>query len=494
MVSLSLLVVAENCTKLMPSTAAANYRAIKECLYSEQQAVLGPGTFLLPHGLRMPENSSLTGDASSPSRLLLAVPTAITSFFIQLSSQCELRMLLLDAGNKQKDTSCCRTVVRIAGNNSLVQDVKVTGSARGVGIYFDSNSRSNLVFKANVYGCYYGVVFSAGLSDRNTVEQSTLEHIACDAVSFLGYGHLKSTLIQYSGSQCMSGTAGAGLFCKGNAIGALIESSVVSNTCGMSLDVDSCAFLVVRNSTFGDAGYDWESNHTHCWGMPTAVLLDSQMCSLTYSTMWNTRPSNQIRHLGDAHGVYSPLASSLFSDFPDGNNTVLNFGVLHRPNKMALPTIQNQIINNSFSSRCDDNCTGIAYFAGRGTGNAPGSWEPSDFRGNTVTQSDIGSVRCGENAYASEALCSAESLWPCNEDDYLHPVENFRNDDCKDFVSEIQPHTVSLTGQLRSPLPLTDWRAAPAARPATAPVLSGPPRNDWIDTGSQALGMSFHFG
>ena len=90
----------------------------------------------------------------------------------------------------------------------------------------------------------------------------------------------------------------------------------------MSLDVDSCSHLEVRNNSFSNTGYDWDRNLTHCWGMPTAILLDSQMCSINYNSMENSRPSNRIRWSGDPHQVYGQVAAPLFSDLPEDNDTI----------------------------------------------------------------------------------------------------------------------------------------------------------------------------
>ena len=472
-----------NCFQLTPSTAAVNFRSIMQCLKLEQRATLGPGVFLLPHGLKIPPNSTLQGsiavgsqkasvNMSLASRLVLAVPTAITHSLLEVSSDSAVSSLILDAGAKQRDATCCQSVISLIGNNSVISDVEVLGSPRGIGVLFESpTSRDNLVLKVHVHHCYYGIVFTAGLRSHqiNSVEQSMLEDIDCDSISFAGFGQVRRTVIRNSGFACgpPAGGAGAGFFCKGNRYGAQIEDSIVSNTCGMSLDVDSCSYLEVRNNTFSQTGYDWDRNLTHCWGMPTAILLDSQMSSVSYNSMENSRPSNRIRWSKDPHQVYSQVAAPLFSDLPEANDTILNFALLHRPNAMALPSIRNDISNNSFSCRCDENnCTGVAYFAGRGTGldslRTPGhEWgerlpkQPSEFNGNIVDpSSDVGSVRCGENWYAaSQPICPEESDYPCNLDDYLHPAQNFRNDNCRDYISQTHEHVVS-NGELRNPLPL----------------------------------------
>lgn len=472
----------ENCFQLIPSTAAVNHRRISQCLRLEQRVTLGPGIFLLPHGLKMPPNSTLQGalavgsqktslNASLASRLLLAVPTAITHPLLEVSSDSLVSSVILDAGGKQRDATCCTSVISFIGNNSVISDVEALGSPAGIGVLFESpTSRDNLVFKMHVHRCYYGIVFAHGLrSQVNTVEQSTIEDIHCDAISFAGFGQVRRSVIRNSGFACGPPAfgAGAGFFCKGNRYGAQIEDSIVSNTCGMSLDVDSCSHLEVRNNSFSNTGYDWDRNLTHCWGMPTAILLDSQMCSINYNSMENSRPSNRIRWSGDPHQVYGQVAAPLFSDLPEDNDTILNFALLHRPNAMALPSIQNDVSNNSFFSRCDENnCTGLAYFAGRGTGlesqRTPGHhWgerlpkQPSEFNGNVVSDSDVGSVRCGENWYAAaQPVCPEESDWPCNLDDYLHPDQNFRNDDCRDYISPTHQRFPPGNGELRNPLPL----------------------------------------
>lgn len=466
----------------MPSTAAANFRAITQCLKMEQRATLGPGIFQIPHGIKIPSNCTLEGsmpagsvkgsNMTQASRLILAVPTAITYSLLEVASDSLVTSLILDASNKQRDASCCKSVISFTGNNSVVSDVEVLGSPTGVGVLFESpTSHDNLVLRLHVHHCYYGIVFSAGLRSHqmNVVAQSTIDNIDCDSISFAGFGKVQAAVIRNSGFACgpPSFGAGAGFFCKGNKYGAVVEDSIVSNTCGMSLDVDSCLHMEIRNNSFSNTGYDFDRNLTHCWGMPTAILLDSQMCSVSYNTMENSRSSNRIHWSGDPHQVYSQVAAPLFSDLPQANDTILNFGLLHRPNSLALPSIKNDISNNSFLCRCDEeNCTGVAYFAGRGTGleslRTPGyQWgerlpqQPSEFNGNMVSQdSDVGSVRCGENLYAAaQPVCPEESDWPCNLDDYLHPTQNFRNDDCKDYISPTHTMAVLESG-LRNPLPV----------------------------------------
>ena len=207
---------------------------------------------------------------------LLAVPTAITHSLLEVSSDSLVSSVILDAGGKQRDATCCTSVISLIGNNSVISDVEVNGSPTGIGVLFESpTSRDNLVLKMHVHHCYYGVVFAHGLRSHqvNTVEQSTIEDIDCDAVSFAGFGQVRRSVIRNSGFACGPPAfgAGAGFFCKGNRYGAQIEDSIVSNTCGMSLDVDSCSHLEVRNNSFSKPGCDWDSNLTPCWGMATAI-------------------------------------------------------------------------------------------------------------------------------------------------------------------------------------------------------------------------------
>ena len=487
----------KGCEELVPDTAQANYRSITQCLLDEQKVVLGPGTFLLPHGVKMPSNTSLAGSTVNGlmvSRLLLAVPSAITHYVLQVSSDSEVTSVVLDGGEMQKDETCCRSVLSLVGNTSLVTDVEVLGSARGIGILVENpTSHDNLVLRAHVHDCYYGVIFAAGLHshNQNVVQQGLVEDIYCDAVTFAGHGQVRGTVIRRVGYACgaPSFSTGAGFFCRGNRQGGLVQSSHVSDTCGMSLDVDTCSYLDVSQSTFDGSGYDWSGNHTHCWGMPTAALLDSQMCSIRGNQMSNVRASNNISFSGDPHQVYSQVAAQLFSDLPHGNDTIVNFAMLHRPNAGAWPCVSNEVINNSFT--CED-C--VAYFAGRGTGYAGHSEsQPSTFEGNTV----LGlSVRCGGNLYAAqEPVCRMGSGWPCNADDYLHPETNFRNDHCSHFAADIYPMSVLPGGLLRNPLPLPSGEVthkAPTAKPQQS--LSAPAAPRWQDTGSTPYGMVFRFG
>lgn len=213
----------ENCFQLIPSTAAVNHRRISQCLRLEQRVTLGPGIFLLPHGLKMPPNSTLQGalavgsqktslNASLASRLLLAVPTAITHSLLEVSSDSLASSVILDAGGKQRDATCCTSVISFIGNNSVISDVEALGSPAGIGVLFESpTSRDNLVFKMHVHHCYYGIVFVDGLrSQVNTVEQSTIDDIHCDAISFAGFGQVRRSVIRNSGFACGPPAFGAG--------------------------------------------------------------------------------------------------------------------------------------------------------------------------------------------------------------------------------------------------------------------------------------------
>ncbi|CAE7242259.1 unnamed protein product [Symbiodinium sp. CCMP2592] len=476
----------ESCNHILPAASAqVNYNTIIGCLQDRQQATLASGTFLLPHGIQLPANTSLFGappNATVPqltTRLVLAVPTAITHYILRLGSHSEVSWLSVDAQENLLGDGCCKCIVGIYGNFSQVSYVEVMGTRTGVGVYFASpTSHSNAVWEMSVRGVFYGVAFAAGLSARqvNLFEHSLIEDVLCDAVSFAGYGEVRKTMIRRVGSACAAtvapgeAPAGAGFFCRGSWDGALIHSNQVVDTCGMSLDVDTCAHLDIFNNTFSGPGYDWEGNFTHCWGAVTAVLLDSQMVSVSKNLISNLRESNRLAMSdGDVHQVFSEVDAVPFSDLPNGTDTVLAFALLHRPHAGAWPSINNQISNNSFTCRCpgeNATCAGLAYFTGRGTGleglRLPGhSWgerrptQPSHFTGN-LEDGDLGSVRCGKNSYAeAEPVCRIDSDFPCNADDYEHPEDNFRNSlACVDYSDVIHERLVDeSSGRLRQPLP-----------------------------------------
>ncbi|CAE7358487.1 unnamed protein product [Symbiodinium natans] len=483
----------QSCTHILPTASAqVNYNTIVGCLRGEQQAGLSAGTFLLPHGIRLPPNTTLFGvppNASSAelmSRLVLAVPTAITHYLLLVGSHSEVSGVVLDARDNLLGEGCCKCVLCIYGNFSQVSNVEAMGTSTGVGVHFESpTSRGNTVSETSVRACFYGVAFASGLSARqaNAFERGVLENVLCDAVSFAGYGEVRLTTIRRSGYACRppgdgEAPAGAGFFCRGNWDGAIVHANQVVDTCGMALDVDSCSHLDIFNNTFSGPGYDWDGNFTHCWGALAASLLDSQMCSVSRNLMSNGRESNRLgMSHGDQHQVFSELATAPFSDLPNGTDTVLTFALLHRPHAGAKPSINNEISNNSFTSRCageNATCVGLAYFVGRGTGlegrRLPGhAWgergpkQPSRFTGN-VEDADVGSVRCGENAYAAaEPVCRIESDWPCNADDYQHPKENFRNNlHCQDYVDVIHDRPVDQNGGgLRQPLPIVMGQGTP---------------------------------
>eukprot|EP00930_Biecheleria_cincta_P037634 TRINITY_DN25847_c0_g2_i1.p1 TRINITY_DN25847_c0_g2~~TRINITY_DN25847_c0_g2_i1.p1 ORF type:complete len:1061 (-),score=98.66 TRINITY_DN25847_c0_g2_i1:224-3376(-) len=362
-----------DCKRLAPGKSSReNYDAITRCLSTgTQEVTLEPGTFLLHRGIHMPPNSSLHGSTDSSSnesdagqkpttRLRLSARTAITDFVLRVGSLCEVSVLVLDAADHLVHDGCCSSVLSISGNDSMVSDVEVQNARAGVGVYFEEpTSARNVVRRAHVHDCYYGIVFVHGLPNgrRNTFEQGVVEQIGCDAVSFSGYGEVVTSKVRRSGFACGAPAfgAGAGFFCRGSAAGGLIAESEVYDTCGSCLDIDSCSSFNISMNAFKDPGQHSNNMHPHCRGSATAILLDSQNFLVSGNTMTNTRLSNRLREsaVGDLHRVFSELNSPAFSDLPGGANTILNFAVLHRPRLGALPSVGHIVEGNQFLCTCN---------------------------------------------------------------------------------------------------------------------------------------------
>eukprot|EP00439_Symbiodinium_sp_Y106_P073321 s876_g13.t2 len=140
----------ENCNHILPAASAqVNYYTIIGRL---DLATLASGTFLLPHGIQLPANTSLLGappNATVPqltTRLVLAVPTAITHYILRLGSHSEVSWLSVDAQENLLGDGCCKCIVGIYGNFSQISYVEAMGTRTGVGVYFASpTSHGNAV-------------------------------------------------------------------------------------------------------------------------------------------------------------------------------------------------------------------------------------------------------------------------------------------------------------------------------------------------------------
>eukprot|EP00931_Biecheleriopsis_adriatica_P102108 TRINITY_DN77131_c0_g1_i1.p1 TRINITY_DN77131_c0_g1~~TRINITY_DN77131_c0_g1_i1.p1 ORF type:complete len:563 (-),score=99.95 TRINITY_DN77131_c0_g1_i1:49-1737(-) len=484
-----------DCRQLLPAkTARRTYAVIMDCLLStERSAKLGPGTFLLHRGLELPRGSSLQGSTSADSllvsRLLIAAPTAITDFVLKVVSDSNVSHLVLDAGDFLTGKGCCTSVLAMGGNDSTVADVEVQNTSTGICVHFrQPTSRGNSVVRAHAHDCYYGVVFARGLNpdQRNIFAEGLVEQVACDGISFAGFGEATGNVIRESGFACGPPAmgAGAGFFCRGSAVGGIISRNEVYDTCGLAMDMDSCSNFRVSENVFRESGHDFGGAELHCRGMATVQLLDSQAFSFIDNSVSNTRVSNRQSQslLGDVHDVFREVDSAPFSDLPAGADTLLNFAILQRRRPGALDSVHHEVVGNFFFSSCrgaeadnsNSSCLGLAYFAGRGTGlpqaKLPGySWgergekQPSHYTSNRVNGSDVGSVRCGANRYAgSMPVCRKDAQQPCNEDDYLHPEKNFRNTPgCVDYASRIGGRLPEhRSSSLRNAMPVSSRSAA----------------------------------
>jgi hypothetical protein len=433
----------------------------------------------------MPPFSHLRGIAAGQTILRIAFPVAGRDFVIRTSSNTTIAALTLD-GADRLSSGDKTSAIRVFGSRSHVHDVEAVNVRNGVGVYFhDPNAAENLFERVHVHHCYYGVIFAHGLDSKhiNTFQGGTIEDIGCDSVTFAGYGELIGNRIRNSGASCLvdgKPMPGGGLFCRGNVAGGVVMQNEVTDCCGMIMDVDSCMHFNVSFNQFSTPGHIVGGSEAHCVGATTFTLLNSQRFHVEGNLMKNAAPSNMQRHFPwrDIHHVFYDVDSPEFSDLPAGQNTILNFVIVSRPSTGWLPSIGHRIIGNKFESKCptdvrpiqlqESACTGLGYFAGRGTGlDARKEWAPhlfynesvpSSYSSNDPLESDYGSKRCGKNKYATDtAMCLPGADPPCNRDDNSHGHTNWRNDvGCEDYAfALVNSSSKPIThGQIRVQLPL----------------------------------------
>lgn len=482
-----------DCAALTPGfSARVNFDVIMHCLTSGDRLVgLEPGLYPLPGGLTLPPGSRLRGNnATDRPRLQIATPSSRSSFVISTGSNTSVSFLILDGANNLAG-GCCTSIVRVGGRGSLVHDVEAMNTALGPAVYFlGASSSDNHFLRVHLHHCHSGVIFAPGLDVRhsNIFEAGTIENVACDAITFAGYGKALGNLIRHNGFDCADGsppTPGGGFYCSGNVDGGVIVDNEIHDNCGMSLDFDTCANFNVSRNRLYNPGNTFAGLYPHCAGAITFHLLDSQDFHIEGNSILNERGSNMqsMSYWKDLHRVFgnSDAHVSTFSDLPGQENTVLGFVVSHRPRRGAKPSLGHEIRWNTFRATCTGvahSCVGVAYYAGRGTGLDPESfllppqasgvfvsgyvpsrtmWRPSRYIGNWVAGSDQGSRRCGKNWYAGDSpSCLEGAPPPCNEDDHKHNKAIFRNDpDCSQYSVEVgTPATHGEAGHLRVPLPL----------------------------------------
>mmetsp|Transcript_15538 Transcript_15538/g.28864 ORF Transcript_15538/g.28864 Transcript_15538/m.28864 type:complete len:567 (-) Transcript_15538:7-1707(-) len=471
----------DGCLALTPQASPyVNYDAIMQCLQSgSREAVLRDGVFLLHRGLSLPANSRIRGDAAASQRpvLEIAAPTAVTDYVVRTSTNNSVSHLVLDGADKLA-AGCCTSVVIVTGNGSRFEDVEAKNVLVGVGVYLmDETSTDNVFHRMHIHNCHYGVIFTRGLKKvhDNVYQDGVLENLACDAVTFAGYGQALGNLVRNNGFGCQNGAnlPGSGFRCHGNIAGGVIVGNTIEDNCGMSLDVDSCANFNVSYNKLQNPGNTFDGAHLFCAGAATFTLLDSQNFLIQGNQILNSRVSNMLKNaLGqDPNNIFRDTDTAALADLPAGENTVLNFVIARRPFKDSMLSIGHQVVDNQFQCTCsrqEPACVGLGYFVGRGTGHVDNAalfqasmWptrqdqKPSIFQGNDPLDSDLGSKRCGSNWYAHNSPdCLQDAIPPCNRDDHLHGRKPFRNDDCSAFASQLSSPSKREVGQLRVPLPL----------------------------------------
>mmetsp|Transcript_12126 Transcript_12126/g.32511 ORF Transcript_12126/g.32511 Transcript_12126/m.32511 type:complete len:555 (-) Transcript_12126:43-1707(-) len=497
------------CDSLVPqSSARKNYFTILGCLNSgDRRAVLAEGTFQLHRGIAMPDNSSLVGVAVDANgtrrypRLRIAVPTAMTSFVVRIGNASSLSSLTLDGAENLRgfEQDCCASILSVMGSGSVVEDIEAFNFSVGAGVYIHGAASSgNVLTRVHIHSCYYGLIFEHGLKQvpGNVFSDGVIEHIACDAVTFGGYGELHASVVRDSGYECGRNVPrhpGGGIYCSGNAVGGVVRDNRVHGMCGQGLDMDSCANFNISANMFHTRVEAVYPEHGHCYAFATVSLLDTRDTLFQDNIVVNERGvvlNEQGPTLIRASPEFDPnqmftdvdWSAVPFADLPGGSRTAIGLAVLRRPRHGAQPAIDNVVARNHFRASCRDRadaeepCVGVGYFVSRGTGSDENAdyhlqnrWSPTKFTANLVEGSDIGSKRCGRNWYAAEEpICRRGSESPCNEDDYEHPEGNYRNDDCWEYTALVgEPMKLDGIGRLRIPLPLPlpaipKWHPPPA--------------------------------
>ncbi len=313
---------------------------------------------------------------------------------------------------------------------------------RNAGIYFICNTCSGSVAEDNeITNTFYGALFAVGLkaSTPNTLRKNTIHHIKCDSVSLAGFGRVLDNEIYETGWDCENGPIpGGGIYCL-ESPGGELTGNTLKNQCGMNIDIDSCANLVIKNNTLELPGYDFGGTAPWCVGAPSFGMVDTRNSTIEGNIVTNAgRASNRLGLAGDPNKILKPSVGAAFSDLPSGGNQAVAFLFAYRPGASFAAT-GNTITGNVFIGNCPSPCVGMGFFASRGTGfDSAGGWSASTtnyFTKNNVAGSQIGSKRCGANWYAANATCNgggADAV-SCNNDDHQHnpPTGDWaRNDHC----------------------------------------------------------------
>jgi len=466
-----------DCNALVPQPSSREtYSDIVGCLGADERlAVLVGGVYSLPRGLRLPPHSRLIGLEGTASddrpQVRIAFPSSMTDFVIATDTNTTVSGLVFDAA-QHLTAGRSTSVVQVHGSDSVIQDVEARNNDVGVGVYFlNTSSADNLFLRVHVRNCRYGVIFAPGL-DRlhgaNIFEAGIIQDVACDAITFAGYGEAVGNVVHDTGFNCSDADPphpGAGFYCSGNTDGGLIVENTIFDTCGMALDIDSCANFNVSFNTAYDPGNTFGGQRRYCAGSATFMLLDSRDFHVEGNTVMNSRPSNMRSRSpwGDPHRIFADVDAAPFSDLPGGSSALLNFVLAQRPQIGAQLSVGHEIVSNVFKSACakggrNSDCIGVGYYAGRGTGlDGTLAGRPSRYLTNTALGSDRESRRCGVNLYSVHSSMCLQGISPlCNEDDYQYTKKNFRNDlGCGDYAARVgSPQTPEpgISGRIRVPL------------------------------------------
>lgn len=421
----------------------------------QKTLILTGGVYTVPRGIVIPIGAVIKGSDTTTTIIRLRAKSSVTTFLVSVSTNVSLTHLVLDANNNLPhgpDTS----VIELLGNYSLIADISVGNASYGIGIHVRGDYvASNHLLRVRVQDCYYGLAFGhglAGIAFGNVFEQGVIEHVRCDGVIFAGYGELVNSTVHHLGFDCLKfgdlpQPAGAGVYCRGSDAGGLVLNSKVRNTCGMVVDSDGCNAFNLSFNTLEEPGETMSGLHKHCIGMTTVSLMDSKRFHIEGNMVANHRRSNALLYRPgrpDPHGAFADVGGDSCSDLPMGERSLLNFAITERPyftnlRPMGVPNAPGHVVlRNTFIATCrtyanqsdDADCEGVGYFSGRGSGlQASGVPQPALFDGNLINGSDRGSVRCGENAYGvNTSLCNMTASFPCNVDDFEHPLNVYRND------------------------------------------------------------------
>ncbi|MFH1807713.1 MAG: hypothetical protein ABIJ09_03135 [Pseudomonadota bacterium] len=428
------------CLSLSPAPSAqTNNSTIAACL-AAGQAILQPGDYALGAGIVVPPGARLLGTAGDRPRIYLE-QGATTNFLVSPGGNTEVGHLRLDGLQRVVRTN--GAIVSVSSNNNSLHDLEIYNSngphpVEGVtGVYFIcEHCTGNEVLRVKIHSLSFGAIFRStlGPADRNAIRESEITNIACDSVSMGGFGTVENTHIHHNGYNCNNGgIPGGGIYVAGNLQGGEILGNTIHDQCGMNIDVDGSANLLVRGNLAYDPGYPFASNY-RCVGAPSVTLLDTSASTVEDNVFKNERASNRIGNnvYGDVNVLFGAPGSAAYSDLPAGADTAIAL-VLARRHNAARSTSGNTLDNNQLVANCSGNCTGLGWFASRSTGlSIMGDWSAATtnyFTRNTPFGSNIGSRRCGANWYAGNSTCTAQQLdEPCNIDDPQH-TGSFRNDD-----------------------------------------------------------------